>query len=121
MIPKIFPILAAAPAVTNHFGTNPTRIFPYGQATQATAKPYATYGVFNGNPENMMDKIPEIDNMGTQIDVWAITAESCKDAATAIRNTLEPLNHMTSFQSAEKDVETQLYRCRLEFDVWQGR
>ena len=121
MMPPIFQTLKATAAVTALLGTKPLRFYPWGQAPQNPTKPYATYGVFNGNPENYLDRTPDIDNMGTQIDIWATTGKSCDDCFIALRDALEPLGHMITFQSATKDPETQLYTARMEFDFWTPR
>ncbi|WP_460640109.1 DUF3168 domain-containing protein [Larkinella harenae] len=121
MIPKLFPVLLASPPVTALLGLNPLRVFPWGEAPQNVAYPYATYGVFNGVPENYMDQVPDLDRLGTQVDVWAKTSESCQQSAVAIRNALEPIGHMTSISNMERDPQTKSYRLRLEFDFYTTR
>lgn len=121
MEPQIFPELMADAAVKSMFGDNPMRIFPWGEVPPNTATPYATYAPIGGNPENTMDKPPQIDNIGTQIDVWGKTLDQCKKATIALRNPLERLGHMISFGGAEKDTETKLYHFRMDFDFFTGR
>lgn len=121
MIADIFPLLAANPAVTALVGTNPVRIFPFANAPQETEKPYVTYGTYNGIPQNYLDRVPDVDNLGTQINIWAESANDCLDLSIAIRDTLEPYGHMTSFQSLTRDPETQLFTAQLEFDFWKNR
>lgn len=121
MNPAIFPILNANSAVKAVLGSSPLRFYPWGRAPQNVAKPYATYNVYNGNPENYMDRVPDIDNKGTQIDLYATTSESAEDVFIAIRNALEPYAHMTSFATPLLDEETNLYTGRMEFDFWDDR
>lgn len=121
MIPPIFSILNASAPVKSLLGSKPLRFFPWSDAPQNVSKPYATYGVFNGNPINYIDRVPDMDNLGTQVDVWASTTQSCIDVATAIRDALEPHAHMISTQSYERDSETKLFRCRMDFNFFTGR
>lgn len=121
MMPPVFPILNGNSAVKALLGSQPLRVYPWGQAPQNVARPYVTYGVYNGQPENQLDPTPQIDNIGTQIDIWGDSAKSCHDCFVAIRDALEPLAHMTTYQAQEKDSETQLFRARMEFDFWIQR
>lgn len=121
MNPELFPILNANTAVKAVLGSNPLRVYPWGRAPQNVVKPYAVYGVYNGNPENYLNQVPDIDNKGTQIDIYASTSESAEDVFIAIRDALEPTVHMTSFATPNLDAETNLYSARLEFDFWDER
>lgn len=121
MNPGIFSAIANDPTLASLLGNKPVRFFPYGSAPDKVSRPYCTYGVISGLPENTLDQVPVIDRMGTQIDVWASTVESCEAVATRIRDVLEPLGHMTAFTSASRELETQLFTSRLEFDFWVDR
>ncbi len=121
MNPKIFEILSAESDVTDLFGTNPVRIFPAGRAPQNSQKPYAVYGVFNGNPENYLDTVPDIDNKGTQINIYAQSYAILEDCFVAIRDSLEPHAHMISYSTPDVDADTNLYSARMEFDFWEAR
>lgn len=121
VLPSIFNTIKNTPGVTTYIGTNPTRFYPWSSAPQNPTKPYVTYGVFNGNPENYVTNVPDIDNMGTQVDIWSDDPEECADIFTALRTALEPLGHMINFQSITRDAETQLYNIRMEFDFWESR
>lgn len=117
----IFLILKANAAVTALLGVKPLRVYPWGDAPERQVKPYATYGTFSGTPENYVDKTPDIDSLGTQIDIWADTVQSCEAVFAAIRDALEPHAHITNFQGSVRDTETNLYNARLELDFWQPR
>lgn len=118
MIPPLFPLIAAQ--VTS-LGANPVRFFPHGQATQSTAKPYATWQTVTGTPENYLGHAPDIDAALIQIDVWGDSASSVSNAADDIRDALEPVMHMTSFGNTDKDASTNLYRFRMDFRFWVPR
>lgn len=121
MIPPVFTILNASSAVKALLGTSPLRVFPWGEAPEGSAKPYATYIVFNATPENTLGEVPEDDMMHTQIDVWGETLSSCITVAEAIRDALEPYGHMVAFSAMPPDTETKLYRQRMDFDFITDR
>lgn len=120
MTPTIFQIISATTSVTDLLGTNPVRFFPWDQAPEKSGKPYATY-TYQGLPENTMDKVPQIDDFDTQVDVWAQTGAECLNVAIAIRDVVEPLAHMTSFGQALREPGTELYRLRMNFDIFTPR
>ena len=117
MIPPLFPLLSGVTSL----GTNPKRFFPHGQATQATAKPYATWQIVAGTPENYLGTLPDIDGVLIQVDVWADTQSSASAVADDIRNAFQTVMHMTSFGQTEKDATTNLYRYRMDFSYWVPR
>lgn len=121
MTPSVFPLLKLSSVVTALLGDPILRVFPWGGAPEDVLRPYATYSVYNGVPENYMGQTPDIDNLGTQIDVWAETSSSCQDCAIVIRDALEPHAHLLSFSGNERDEETGLYRFRMDFDFFKGR
>lgn len=123
MIPPVFTTLKDVPAIVvilaDADGT--LRITPWEEAPQDTLKPYVTYTVYNGIPENTLDKVPEVDNLGTQVDVWAPTGDACVQLAILVRDALEPVGHMIEVGAMEKDTETKLYRLRMSFDFFTFR
>lgn len=119
--PKVFPIITASAQCTALLGVTPTRFYPAGRAPKNAPKPYATYGVPSATPENYLDKAPDIDNIGTQIDIYADTEEACSDTFTAIRAALETHFHITNYAIPERDAETDSYHARMDVDVWQHR
>ena len=121
MIPPVFTLLNASSAVKALLGSSPLRVYPWGEAPQTTAKPYATYIVFNGQPENTHGDTPDMDALSTQVDIWATSCSSCLSVAEAVRDALEPYAHMTSFSSSAPDEETALFRQRMDFDFFDER
>lgn len=121
MIPPVFTILYASTPVKTLLGSSPLRVFPWGEAPENVTKPYATYIVFSGEPENTLGEAPELDNLRTQIDIWAETVSSCVSVSEAVRDALEPSAHMTSFSSSSPDIETKLFHQRLDFDFFETR
>ena len=121
MNPPIFSLIQASAPCTALLGISPVRFFPSGRAPQNVEKPYAVYAVYNATPENYLDGVPDIDNKGTQVDIYANTEPELRALFTAIRDTVEPKAHMTSFSTPSPDAETALFTARLEFDFWDGR
>lgn len=121
MNPPIFPLILADTACKAILGENPTRFYPWGRVPQNSKKPYAVYTVYNAIPENYLGDLPDIDNKGTQVNIYADRPDDIDTAYTAIRNALEPHAHMTSFSSFDPDNQTDLYNMRMEFDFWDPR
>lgn len=125
MLPEIFPLIAGSAAVTSIIGTNPTRFYPHGQASQNTPAPYASWFVVSGVPENCMDEVPRVDRFSIQIDCWSDNtgdgADQANDLATAIRDTLEPYAHMTAIVVDGVDPDTKRNRIALQFTFWTDR
>lgn len=121
MNPELFEILDDSTAVQRLMGKNPLRVYPFGRAPKNVKKPYAVYSVYNANPENYLDCVPDIDNKGTQITIYSEDYESLEDCFEAVRDALEPHAHMTSFSTPDQDEDTELFSCRMEFDFWDAR
>lgn len=121
MNPDLFTLLNASVPVKMLLGSNPLRVYPWSRAPENPRKPYAVYGVYNANPENYLDRVPDIDNKGTQITVYSNTAENLEDCYEAIRDVLEPHAHMINFSTPDLDQDTNLFLCVMEFDFWDER
>lgn len=121
--PSLFEILNENNNVKVLLGANPLRVFPWGEAphSEKLLKPYATYGVYSGIPENFLGETPDIDNHGTQVDIYSTSGKNCENCFIAIRDAIEPYAHMTNFSLPIRDPATQLYSARLEFDFWESR
>lgn len=121
MIPPIAALLFADPVVTGYLGTDPMRLFPFGQTPDAYTKPYATWQTISGTPENTLSAPPPVDHISVQVDVWADSAQDCWEIATAIRDVLELSAHMTYFGNTERATDARSYRQTLTFDFWLNR
>ncbi|APC45952.1 hypothetical protein QHH_40 [Halomonas phage QHHSV-1] len=115
MQPPIFPVCAADPAVTALLGTGPTRLYPFGEAPQGVALPYAVWQVVTGSPENFLGDRPDIDGLTVQVDVYAATGSSAIEVAEALRDAIEPHAHIVRWGGQETDPDTS--RRRIGFDV----
>jgi hypothetical protein len=121
MIPPIFTICAADTAVRALIGSNPVRLYPFGEAPQGVAKPYAVWQTINGSPENFLSGRPDADNYSVQVDVYGLTSESVLQVAGALRNALELDAHITNWGNTSRDYETKNYRYNVGVDFIQNR
>lgn len=125
MLPAVFPLLKASSAVTALLGTNPTRAYPHGTAPQNVAGQYVTWSIVTGLPQNTIDEAPRIDAQTVQVNCWSAQAgTSSKDIealATAVRDAIEPTNHMVAGPANGQDPETKRYFIRMDFTFWNHR
>lgn len=123
MFPNIFQYVAASDPVKALIGTSPVRFWPFSMAPQkgqpGYAVPYAVWQSPYGTPENYLNQLPDIDNLAAQIDIYALTVDSARASAIAIRNAVEPYGHVVSYNGEEKDSATGLYRVGFTVEFWQ--
>ncbi|MCC2632182.1 MAG: hypothetical protein K0S48_68 [Ramlibacter sp.] len=121
MLPPIFALLKAAPAVTAIVGTDPVKVFRHGAAPQGTVAPYVVWSVISDVPENNLSDLPPTDRVTVQVDCYHTTDAGIEQLAIAVRNALEPHGHMTGMPINQRETDTQLFRIALQFDLWVGR
>lgn len=115
MIAPIFKVCAASPAVTALLGASPTRLYPHGEAPEGVVRPYVVWQVVSGSPINYVNGVPDTDRYGLQVDVYAETATSADQVATAIRKAIGWHAYVTGFGVDTRDTATKNYR--KGFDV----
>ena len=118
MLPPVFQILSADAAVAALVGR---RIFRRGVAAQDVQRPYITWFLVTGTPENTLSETPTMDRMSVQIDIWATTDKGSEELATAVRDAMEPHGHMTGQPIDGRETLTKLWRIALEFDLFIPR
>ena len=121
MLPPVFATLKASSAVRTIVGTSPARIYRHGAAPQNVDRPYITWQLVSGVPENQLSGTPTVDRMTVQVDCWHQTDKGVEDMAEAVRDAIEPYAHMTATLVDLRETETKLYRMSLEFDWFQDR
>ncbi len=121
MYPPIFATAAADAAVTALIGSSPVRFFPAGEAPQDVARPYATWQIVSGTPENYLDKAPDIDRFTVQVDVWAQTVTSARNVAAALRDAFEPEAHVVAWRGEDVDATTSNHRYSFDIDWFVSR
>lgn len=115
MNPPIFQVCAAVPAVTALLGSGPTRLFPFGEAPQGVALPYAVWQTITGLPENYLGQAPDIDQFTIQVDVYADRGSTAREVAAALRDAIEPHAYVVSWNGESTDPDTG--HKRYGFDV----
>lgn len=116
MFPPVFSTSAASPAVTALLGSNPTRLYMFGEAPQNVTKPYAVWQTVSGYPYNKLNAAPGCDHYTIQIDVYALTASSVRAVAQALRDAIEPHAYVVQWSGESKDVATGTYRYSFDVD-----
>lgn len=102
-------------------GSNPTRLYPFGEAPQNVGKPYAVWQTISGSPENYISTLPDMDSYSIQVDVYAANATAARNAAKAIRDAVEPYAHVTFWGGESRDPDTNNYRVNFTVDWWVPR
>ena len=120
MFPPVKQTLAASAAVTAIIGSDP-RVFGRGNAPQDGTKPYVSWFIVTGTPENELSDVPGIDRQTIQVDVWSKDDDESRRLAVAVRDAIEPVAHMTGVVVDEREPETKLYRIGMQFDWWLPR
>lgn len=120
MFPPILTILQASATVRSLLGNTP-RVFKHGQAPQSGDRPYGTWQVIVGVPENSLGETPSIDNCTVQIDLFAATQALVEECAGAVRDAMETTSHMTAWRNPPREETTKLFRVSMDFDYWLPR
>ena len=110
-------LYALVSAGTNLLGT-PCRLFEFGCAPQLEATPYGTWQILAATPFNYVAGAPDLDQIKTQIDIWAGTAAECRTVARAVRRAVDSACTVT-FTSNSWDEESRLYRSTLHLQYSQ--
>jgi hypothetical protein len=119
MIPPIYEWLKTS-AVQAIAGT-PPRAYRHGDAPQDITRPYITWLIVSGTPQNQLSGTPLVDAVTVQVDCWHQTDAGVEALAVAVRNAIEPHADMTGIIINTREAETLLYRISLQFDVWHTR
>jgi len=111
MIAPIFGVCAASAAVTALLGSDPVRLYPFGQQDDAVVYPYVVWQNVSGSPENYLAQRPDVDSFTLQVDADEVIA-----VASALRDAIEPHAYITRLGGQEKDPETKRYRYSFDVD-----
>lgn len=116
MIAPIFQACIANAAVLALFGSNPTRVYPFGLVEKPPARPYAVWQTIGGEPSQYLGNRPDVDGYSLQIDVYSDDPVSLLPAARAIRDAIEGQAYVTRWGDQVMDPETKLYRYSFDVD-----
>jgi hypothetical protein len=115
MLPNLFQILKSDSDVSAIVAS---RIYRHGDAPQDVTKPYITWFLVSGTPENNLSDPPPVDRMSCQVDCWHPTDLGIDDLAGKVRKALETAGHVTGIIINERDAETRLFRIAFQVDIW---
>ena len=99
------------------------KLFPFGEAPQQCPRPYVVWSTVYGSPENSLSCPPNVDRFGTQIDVYAETADSARAVASALRDAIEAVQALVvrfNGESREAIAGSLTRAYRYSFDVDWG-
>lgn len=112
----IFAVCSADADVRALLGVNPHRLYPFGEAPEGVAKPYAVWQLVTGSPENYLAGRPDLDGYTLQVDVYAVTATSARAVTDALAHAIELKANIVSWGGEKKDTATNLYRSSFDVD-----
>ena len=118
MLPPIYSLLTAAPAVAAIVGN---RVYGHGEAPQGVLDPYVTWFVVAAPPELVLDGPPPFDKHTVQIDCWHPRGDGVLQLAKAVRDVIETHACVTNLIANSREPETKLYRLGLELDFILNR
>ncbi|MHC9014463.1 tail completion protein gp17 [Stenotrophomonas bentonitica] len=116
MIAPIFQACIANAAVLALFGSNPTRVYPFGLVEKPPARPYVVWQTIGGESAQYLRDRPDVDGYSLQIDVYHNDPVSLQTAARAIRDAIEGQAYVTRWGDQVMDPETKLYRYSFDVD-----
>lgn len=118
----VFALLSASTPLKAIVGTSPVRVWmDTVPPDQSQDRPYITWNVVGGSPENYLKAVPKIDNGRIQIDTWSKDKDQCHTMAKLVRDLLEPTSYMIGVPVSGYEPDTMLYRYTLEFSFWTRR
>jgi hypothetical protein len=112
----IFSVSVADPGTQALLGTKPHRLYPFGEAPQDVAKPYAVWQLVTGSPENYLAGRPDLDGYTLQVDVYADTGASARAVTDAISHAIELHAYVARWGGESRDAATKLYRSSFDVD-----
>ena len=116
MYAPIFVTASASSAVKALIGSNPVRLYLFGDAPQGVTKPYVVWQTISGVPENYISQVPDIDSYTIQVDIYADTASSARAVAKELRDVIEQVAHIVRWGGESRDDETNNYRFSFDVD-----
>ena len=115
---NVYQVLRGNSTVVNTVGT---RIYRHGSAPQDVQKPYITWFMVTGQPEDVLNAAPCHDRDTIQIDCWAESDTGVETLAYAVRSALDSQLISNRFILDNRETDTKLYRMALEADFIASR
>lgn len=122
MMPPVFEALSASTDLKAKIGTPPNmRLYPFGEADQNTIKPYVTWQLITGVPENYLGQLPDADSSRVQINILGATQASASQTAQAVRDAIELHAYVLNYGDTGRDPETKNYGYILDVSFQESR
>lgn len=118
MLQNVYQTLRDNAIVVNTVGT---RIYRHGYAPQDVQKPYITWFLVTGQPEDVLNAPPCHDRDVIQIDCWSETDTGVETLAYAVRAALDSKLISNRIVIDNRETDTKLYRMALEADFIASR
>jgi len=103
-------------AVQALLGTDPMRLYSFGQAPQDVQPPYAVWQVVGGAPHNLLSGAPDMDTVSVQVDVYAINGSEARNITHALRDVFQTAATIVAWRGQNR--VDGLYREGFDMD-WQ--
>lgn len=113
MFPPVYQTLRASAAVVAIVGD---RIGAHGEVPQDTARPYITWFVVAGQPQDQISGAPCADFDAIQIDCWHQTDAGIRALATSVRDAIDAVGVSNRVRVNLREPDTKLYRVGIEAD-----
>jgi len=118
MLTNVYQILRLNATVVS---TVATRIYRHGSAPQDVVKPYITWFLVTGQPQDILNAAPCHDRDTIQIDCWSETDTGVETLAYAVRAALDNQLISNRIIIDTRETDTKLYRIALEADFIASR
>lgn len=118
MLPKVYGLLYAQPAISGAVGN---RIYRHGYALDSPQRPYITWFLVSGSPENQLSGAPCTDFDLVQIDVWSDKDSQVEQIAYVVRDALDAAGHANRFIMNTFDKDTKLFRIGISAEFIRPR
>lgn len=120
MLPLVFPAISTS-AVKAIVGTSPVRIYRHGQAPEDVVRPYITWFLVAGVPQDNISGSPCADIDEVQIDCWSESDTQVETLASAVRDALDAAGHLNTTIIDTYETDTKLYRIGLQASFIKSR
>lgn len=121
VIAPVFDICRGSSAVLNTFGSDETRIYPFGYVDKSVEYPYAVWQNISGEPSNYLAGLPDMDGHDVQFDVYADDLVVLQSAVNVLRDALEKMGYITRWGSQDQDIDSKLWHIQFDYSIFSKR
>lgn len=77
--------------------------------------PYVCYQIISADPQQYLSDASDLDALYVQIDVYAKSKDGVRTIAKLLRKAIEEdFCHISTYTGVERDIETNLWRIRID-------